>query len=63
MKISSTYNTFSIKLVKTLVNNIQIGLVDSTYRLNRDCWSQPNFILYVGWNSTVYEGPCDIILK
>ncbi len=56
-------NCFSIKLVKTLVSNIQIGIVDAEYRNKRDCWTLPNFILYVGWNSTIYEGPNDMVLK
>lgn len=56
-------NKFSIRIVKTLVSNIQIGIVDYEYRNARDCWSMPNFILYVGWNSTIYEGPNDMVHK
>lgn len=62
IKISEK-NSYSIKIIKTLVSNIQIGIVDSKYKIHRDCLSMPNFILYVGWSSTIYEGPNDMKYK
>ena len=61
--ISSENHSFSIKIVKSLVNNIQIGIADQEYRDLQDCWELPNFILYVGWSSTIYEGPSNLVAK
>lgn len=45
------------------MNNIQIGIADQEYRDLQDCWELPNFILYVGWSSSIYEGPSNSIAK
>lgn len=37
-QISNSHQTFSIRIIKSLVNNIQIGLADQEYRDLQDSW-------------------------